>query len=150
MIVQSVFEQQKPIPVKYTCKGEDLSPPLQFKEIPQQAKSLVLLVDDPDAPSGTFDHWIVWNIPPSIHELSEGAKELFDREFQVKQGINGFQQKKYRGPCPPPGKIHHYYFKLYALDTLLDLNEGASKSDVEQAMKGHIVEEAELIGTYQR
>lgn len=150
MIVQSVFEHQMPIPVKYTCKGEDLSPPFQFKEIPKQAKSLVLLMDDPDAPNGTFDHWIVWNIPTSTHALSEGAKELFNQGSQVKQGVNGFQQQKYRGPCPPPGKMHHYYFKLYALDTFLDLKEKASKMDVEQAMKGHIIEKAELIGTYQR
>lgn len=149
-IHSSVFENQKPIPMRYTCEGEDLSPPLTFAGVPQGTKSLVLIVDDPDAPRGTFDHWIVWNIPPTLAGLSEGAKELFSKNSAVKQGLNGFQDKKYRGPCPPPGKPHRYFFKLYALDNLLDLKEGVSKQEVEKAIQGHTLEKAELIGTYQR
>lgn len=150
MIIQSkVFEHQKPIPIRYTCEGEDLSPPLAFSGIPKAAKSLVLIVDDPDAPMGTFDHWIVWNIPPTLTGISEGAKELFENN-KVLQGRNGYGNNFYGGPCPPPGKPHRYFFKLYALDTLINLKEGVSKSEVEKAMKGHILEQAEVIGTYQR
>lgn len=150
MIIESVFEAQQAIPDKYTCEGENLSPPLKFFQIPSGAKSLVVIVDDPDAPHGTFDHWIIWNIPPHLKELSEGAPELEKFSSSVKQGLNGFKKLDYQGPCPPAGKPHHYHFKLYALDTLLDLREGASKQEVEQAMKGHILEHSELIGTYQR
>ncbi len=150
MLIESVFEAQQPIPTKYTCEGENISPPLKFFQIPSGAKSLVLIIDDPDAPRGTFDHWIVWNIPPQVKELSEGAPELKKLASSVKQGSNGYQKLNYQGPCPPAGKPHHYHFKLYALDTLLNLQEGASKQEVEQAMQGHISAYAELIGTYQR
>lgn len=149
MLIQSVFESQQPIPAKYTCDGENVSPPLKFLQIPSDAKSLVLIVDDPDAPHGTFDHWIVWNLPPNLKELSEGAKELLRLSPTPKQGINGFKKSYYQGPCPPPGKPHHYHFKLYALDAQLSLAEGASKQEVEKAIQGHIVDQAELVGTYQ-
>ena len=149
MLIQSVFENQQPIPAKYTCDGEDVSPALQFMNVPEKAKSLAIIVDDPDAPRGTFDHWIIWNLPPDLKKLSEGGKEMKQFSSHPKQGINGFQQTRYRGPCPPPGKPHRYFFKLFALDTLLDLTEGATKQELENAMKGHILEKAELIGTYQ-
>ncbi|CUI16470.1 PEBP family protein [Candidatus Protochlamydia naegleriophila] len=149
MIIESVFESQHPIPSKYTGDGADISPPLKFLQLPSSAKSLALIVDDPDAPRGTFDHWIVWNIPPRLEELSEGAPEL-RVSVESKQGINGFGQSIYRGPAPPPGKPHRYFFKLYALDQELSIPEGSKKTDVEEAMKGHIIERAELIGTYQR
>lgn len=147
MIIQSVFEAQQPIPAKYTCDGENVSPPLQFHQIPQGAKSLVLIVDDPDAPRGTFDHWIVWNLPPNLKELSEGAEEL--HKLMAKQGINGFRKSFYQGPCPPQGKPHHYHFKLYALSKSLELPEGSTKQEVEKAMAPFILEQAELVGTYQ-
>lgn len=147
MLIQSVFENHQPIPAKYTCDGEDISPALKFMNIPHNAKSLAIIVDDPDAPRGTFDHWILWNLPPDLTQLSEGTPEL--KHFSSKQGTNGFQEMNYRGPCPPPGKPHRYFFKLYALDTFLTLPEGAKKSELEEAMKGHILEKAELIGTYQ-
>ena len=149
MLIESIFKSMQPIPVKYTCDGENISPPLRFAQIPSEAQSLVLIVDDPDAPRGTFDHWLVWNLPPDMQELTE------DQEFarlspSPIQGINGFGKTYYQGPCPPSGKPHRYHFKLYALDHLLSLPEGSSKQQLEKAMQGHILAQAELIGTYQR
>lgn len=137
------FQHGKPISKKYTCQGEDVSPELFFYDVPEKAQSLTLIVDDPDAPSGTFDHWIVWNIPASNHHLVQGV--LFPH-----QGKNGFGKVGYKGPCPPPGKVHRYFFKLYALDVNLSLPEGVSKNQVEAAMEGHILAKTELVGTYQR
>jgi Raf kinase inhibitor-like YbhB/YbcL family protein len=149
MLIESVFEAQQPIPAKYTCDGENVSPPLKFLQIPAGAKSLVLIVDDTDAPNGTFDHWIVWNLPPNLNELTEGAEELKRLSSKPKQGINGFGKSYYKGPCPPSGKPHHYHFKLYALNSTISLPESSPKHEIEEAMKGHILEQAELIGTYQ-
>lgn len=142
-ITSPAFADQEKIPPKYACEGGDLSPPLQFDGIPAKAKSLAIIVDDPDAPMGNFDHWIVWNLPPTTRELKEGAPVAH-------QGTNSFGATHYRGPCPPRGKQHHYYFKLYALDTMLDLEAGSTKGALEAAMKGHILRKAELVGTYQR
>lgn len=153
LIESSAFQSQHSIPSQYTFDGENLSPPLKFLQVPSKAASLVLIVDDPDAPHGTFDHWIVWNIPPHIiKELKSGARELELAHLSPHpvQGSNGFGKIGYGGPSPPAGKPHHYHFKLYALDTQLTLKEGASKQDVERAMKGHILEQAELVGLYQR
>lgn len=149
MFIESVFESQQSIPAKYTCDGENVSPPLKFLQIPSEAKTLVLIVDDPDAPRGTFDHWVVWNLPPHLKGLSEGAKELEKFSPPSQQGVNGFNKFDYQGPCPPVGKPHHYHFKLYALDTQLTLKAGSSKKEVEHAMQGHIIEQAELVGIYQ-
>lgn len=137
------FEHTHSIPKKYTCEGQNVSPQLFFEDIPEGCKSLVLLVDDPDAPKGNFAHWIAWNIDPKVKSLDEGVQGLM-------QGVNGFRQNNYRGPCPPPGNAHHYFFKAYALDSVLDLPEGSTKSQVEQAMEGHILSMAELVGTYKR
>jgi Raf kinase inhibitor-like YbhB/YbcL family protein len=150
MLIESVFKSQQPIPTQYTCDGENISPPLNFSQIPPKAKSLALIMDDPDAPKGTFDHWVVWNLPPDIKQLTEDAKELTRLSPSPVQGVNGYGKAYYQGPCPPAGKPHHYHFKLYALDALLSLPEGSSKRQVEEAMKGHILVQAELIGTYQR
>lgn len=150
MLIESVFESQQPIPVKYTCDGENLSPPLTFSQIPPQTASLALVVDDPDAPRGTFDHWIVWNLPPDIKELKEGGKELNHLPSLPIQGMNGFGETFYQGPCPPAGKPHHYHFKLYALDKQISLPEGSSKQQLEKAMQGHILAQTEIVGTYQR
>lgn len=136
------FENQKPIPAKYTCQGEDISPELIISEIPKKTKSLSLIVDDPDAPHGTFDHWITWDITP-VTVIGEGEKI-------GTQGMNGFGVAGYNGPCPPPGSTHHYHFKLYALDTKLNLPEGSLKGQVLKAMEGHILDQAELIGTFYR
>lgn len=150
MIIESVFAHQQTIPSKYTCEGENISPPLRFLQVPSTAKSLVLIVDDPDAPKGIFDHWIMWNIPADVKEIKEGANEKYLAGLHVMQGSNGYKSLQYKGPCPPPGKPHRYFFKLYALDTVLELNQGASKSEVEKGMTGHIIDKTELIGTYQR
>jgi Raf kinase inhibitor-like YbhB/YbcL family protein len=149
MLIESVFKSDQPIPSQYTCDSKNLSPPLHFSQVPPKAKSLALIVDDPDAPHGTFDHWIVWNLPPDIKELTEGAPELTRLSPQPSQGINGFKKSYYQGPCPPAGKPHHYHFKLYALDVQLSLSAGATKQEVEKAMQGHILTQAELVGTYQ-
>jgi Raf kinase inhibitor-like YbhB/YbcL family protein len=142
-IESSAFANKDPIPKQYTCDGVDVSPPLQVSAVPPQTKSLVLIVDDPDAPHGTFDHWIVWNLPPDTKTLTEGGAV-------PREGINGFQDTRYRGPCPPKGKPHRYFFKLYALDKMLTLEEGSPKQAVEQAMQGHVLEQAELVGVYGR
>lgn len=149
MLIESIFKSQQPIPSKYTCDGENISPPLKFSEVPSGAKSLVLIVDDPDAPKGTFDHWIVWNLPPDIKELTENAPELSRLSPPPLQGLNHYAKSYYSGPCPPNG-THRYYFKLYALDSVLTLPEGSPKKIVEEAMKGHILSQTELMGTYER
>ncbi len=135
------FEQEGKIPEIYTCDGKDINPELHISEIPGSAKSLALIVDDPDAPSGTFVHWVMFNIPP--------GEKIAENSAPGKQGSNNFGKTAYGGPCPPSG-THRYYFKLYALDTELDLAEGSSKQELLDAMEGHIVEEAELMGTYAR
>ena len=142
-ISSSAFSDGQSIPAKYTCDGSDTSPPLAFASIPAGAKSLALVVDDPDAPGGTFDHWIVWNIPNGTTTIAEG---------QSPQGIagrNGFGKNGYGGPCPPSGE-HRYFFKLYALDTTLNLQPSSRKADLEKAMKGHILAEAQMMGRYRR
>ena len=142
-IESPAFEHHAFIPKRYTCDGSNVSPPLAFFDIPPKTKSLVLIVDDPDAPTGTFDHWIVWNIAPTTVNLQEKAAIGL-------QGINGYGQANYKGPCPPQGKPHRYFFKLYALDVLIDLPEGSKKSLLEETIEGHILSKAELVGLYQR
>lgn len=142
-VVSPAFENHQPIPNKYTCQGEDVSPQLNLSQIPPNTKTLAIIVEDPDAPGGTFDHWIAWNIAPPANVIEEGVS--FPH-----QGRNTYNQKRYRGPCPPPGQPHRYYFKVYALDKILDLPDGAKKNELEKAMQGHILDHAELIGTYQR
>lgn len=143
-IVSPAFEAKGMVPAKYTCDGADVSPPLAFEGVPGNAKSLALIVDDPDAPRGTWVHWVVWNIDPKTGQLAEGAAPA-----GAKQGMNDFRKKAYGGPCPPSG-THRYLFKLYALDTLLTLSQAAGKRDLEKAMKGHILDQAETVGLYGR
>lgn len=140
-IKSSAFLHEKPIPKKYTCQGEDLNPPLEIQDIPKEAKSLVLIVDDPDAPRRTFVHWVVYNIPPQ--------KSIKEKSIPGTLGMNDFQRQSYGGPCPPLG-LHRYFFKLYAVDALLPLKEGATKEQVEKAMQGHILAQASLVGLYQK
>ena len=145
-LTSSSFENNDKIPSKYTCDGENISPPLNFSDIPPEAKSLVLIMDDPDAmkPAGkVWDHWIVFNIPPETEEVSEG------NEPQGTQGTTSFGSTGYGGPCPPDSE-HGYIFKLYALDSELELSEGERKADIETAMTGHIIKESKLIGRYER
>lgn len=138
------FENDKNIPSKYTCDGEDINPPLEWDNIPEGAKSLVLIVDDPDAPSGNWDHWLVWNIDPSVKSIQEGEVP----EGAV-LGMNDFNKTEWGGPCPPSG-VHRYQFKLYALDTILNIPSGSRKSELEEAMKGHILDQSVLVGLYSR
>ena len=143
-LTTTAFENNGAIPVKYTCQGQDISPPLEIADVPEKAKSLALVMDDPDAPKGTWDHWIVWNIPRDTTAIAEG------KEPKGVAGTNSFSKTGYRGPCPPKGPAHRYVFKLYALDTELDIKEGSRKAELEKAMKGHIVTKAQLIGKYAR
>lgn len=137
------FRDGEKIPQEHTCDGNDSSPHLVIRDVPGGTKSLVILMDDPDAPMGTFDHWVVWNIPPTTREIPKGT------EPEGVQGITSFGKEGYGGPCPPSGS-HRYFFKLYALDSKLDISEGSTKRDVEQSMEGHVVDEAQLMGTYER
>ena len=142
-VISQEFIQHQPIPERFTCKGANVSVPLKFTDVPAGTVSYALIVDDPDAPHGTFTHWIAWNIPASPPEIKEGTPA-------PREGKNSYNVVGYKGPCPPPGKPHRYFFKVYALDTMLDLEQGADKSLLEEAMQGHILDHAELVGTFQR
>ena len=145
-LTSTAFKHGGKIPSKYTCEGENISPPLKIEDAPLDIKSLVLIMDDPDAvkPTGKiWVHWVVFNIPPETEEILEGEQP----KGIAGEGTRG--ELEYRGPCPPDGE-HRYFFKLYALDEELSLKEGATKEDVEEAMEGHILEEAELIGKYKK
>ncbi|MFH1519197.1 MAG: YbhB/YbcL family Raf kinase inhibitor-like protein [Candidatus Omnitrophota bacterium] len=149
-IQSSVVDNKGYIPDRYTCDAQDFSPPLGFGNVPVNTVSFVLIYDDPDGPFKIWVHWVAFNIPAAVKGLSEGIlKEELDR-LSVVQGINDFGKVGYQGPCPPPGKAHRYSFKLYALDTMLPLKEGVSKKEVIEAMQGHIIAEARLVGLYQR
>jgi Raf kinase inhibitor-like YbhB/YbcL family protein len=142
-ITSSVFQQGGNIPSKFTCDGADTSPPLQIQEVPPTAKSLVLIVDDPDAPSGLFTHWIIWNISPQASTIAEGSAP------KGVEGMNDFGKSRYGGPCPPSG-THRYFFKIFALDKELDLPAGSKRAQLDAAMKGHVIAQGELMGRYSR
>jgi len=138
------FNPSALIPAKYTCDGQDVNPPLLIENIPAETKSLALIVDDPDAPAGTWVHWVVWNISPATSEIKEHSLPSGAQE-----GMTDFRRRGYGGPCPPSG-THRYFFKLYALDTMLSLSPNATKAALESSMKGHILSQAELMGLYKR
>ena len=140
-IASSAFQHNQMIPKKYTCQGEDINPPLDITGVPSGAKSLVLIVDDPDAPMKTWVHWVVFNIPVAEH--------IAENSILGKQGYNDFGRNDWGGPCPPSG-THRYFFKIYALDSTLNLKEGSKKQEVEKAMQGHLLGQAELIGLYKK
>ena len=142
-ITSSAFQQAASIPSKFTCDGANTSPPLQISDVPSEAKSLVLIVDDPDAPGGLFTHWIVWNISPQTSTVAEGSTP------KGVQGTNDFGKSGYGAPCPPSG-THRYYFKIFALDRELDLPIGAQRSQFDAAIKGHVIAQGELMGRYSR
>ncbi len=146
----SAFEQGHTIPARHTCDGEDVSPPLRWEHVPSNAISLALICDDPDAPAGTWTHWLIYDIPPEIDTLAEGIPADEMLPFGARQGQNSFGRIGYGGPCPPRGSSHRYFFTLYALDTRLDLPPGASKQAVQAALDGHVVGEGQLMGVYQR
>lgn len=143
-IASPAFPNNGMIPSKYTCDGTDVNPPLSFDTIPEKSKSLALIVDDPDAPRGTWVHWVVWNIGPGTKIIAENSVP-----HGALQGTNDFRRQGYGGPCPPSG-THRYFFKLYALDASLSLKAGATKAQLEEAMKGHVLGLSELIGLYRR
>jgi Raf kinase inhibitor-like YbhB/YbcL family protein len=138
------------IPRAFTCEGEDRSPALEWSDAPPGTKTLALIVDDPDAPVGNWVHWVIYNIPGTTRALTGGVEKKEQLADGSRQGRNDFRKTGYNGPCPPPGKAHRYFFKLYALSTELTLAAGASKSDVERAMGAHILGHAEWMGRYQR
>ncbi|MDA8424112.1 MAG: YbhB/YbcL family Raf kinase inhibitor-like protein [Nitrospiraceae bacterium] len=138
------FKHHDRIPARYTCDDADISPPLMIENVPAGAQSLSLIVDDPDAPRGMWVHWVVWNIGPDTKEIKERSVPPGAAE-----GVNDFRKQSYGGPCPPSG-THRYFFKLYALDTMLALGANATKGDLERAMKGHILAQTELVGLYKR
>lgn len=146
----TAFKPGGEIPKKFTCDGPDASPALTWNEPPAGTQSFTLIMDDPDAPGGTWVHWVVYDLPPGTRELPEGVPKVGEIQGGGQQGRNDFPKIGYGGPCPPPGKPHRYFFKLYALDAKLNLKAGATKRDVEQAMKGHILTQAELMGRYGR
>lgn len=149
-LTSSAFGDGKPIPAKYTCQGDNVSPPLTITDVPTGAQSLVLICDDPDAatdpngPGGTFDHWVIYDIAPDATEIAEDSIPP-----EGIQGVNGKSEARYTGPCPPTGQ-HRYFFKLYALDTALGLAPGATTEEVESALAGHVMAQTELIGTYEQ
>jgi len=149
-ITSSSFAEGEPIPSKYTCDGENISPPLSWDNAPAGTKSSALICDDPDAPVGTWVHWVLYDLPATITELREETETKEELLNGGRQGRNDFKQIGYGGPCPPKGGPHRYYFKIYALDLELNLKSGATKSEVEDAMKGHLLAEGKLMGTYQR
>jgi hypothetical protein len=139
------FKDQEYIPAKYSCEGKNINPLLKIENVPAGTNSLTLIVDDPDAPLGTFTHWVLFNIPPQTRQIGEN-----ETPPESLQGKNSAGSSKYTGPCPPPGKIHHYHFKLFALDAILDLKEGVGKVDVEKSIRNHILAQISLVGLFKR
>ncbi len=149
-ISSSAFSAGEAIPKKFTCDGPDVSPKLAWSDPPAKPQSFALIMDDPDAPGGTWVHWVLYDLPADTKELAEAVAKQEQLANGARQGRNDFGKVGYGGPCPPPGKPHRYFFKLYALDAKLNLKAGASKADVERAMKSHILAQAELMGRYSR
>lgn len=141
-VSSQAFREGGSIPAAFACDGKDVSPPLTIDDVPRNAKSLALIVDDPDAPSGVFTHWVMYNIDPGTREIPEDSVPR-----GAVQGTNSFKKQQYRGPCPPSG-THRYFFKVFALDAKLDVDPNKGKKGVEEAIKGHVLEEAELMGRY--
>jgi Raf kinase inhibitor-like YbhB/YbcL family protein len=144
------FSNGGEIPKKFTCSGPDVSPQLSWTEPPAGTKTFALLVDDPDAPAGTWNHWAIWNLPASARSLPEGVGQSRRLPDGSQQGLNDFRKTGYNGPCPPANKPHRYHFQLFALDTKVSLNPDAGKPELEAAMKGHILAQAEWMGTFHR
>ena len=148
-ITSSAFSQGDSIPKLYTCKGKDISPPLGWTEVPDGTESFVLISDDPDAPMGTWVHWVCYNIPGSVRKLPEGVDKNVNPDSGGIQGMTSFGRPGYGGPCPPSG-THRYFFKLYALNVTISLGNNAGKAEVLRVMKGHVLAEAELMGTFRK
>lgn len=149
-LTSRAFEAGGAIPRRFTCDGEDVSPPLEWRDAPTAAASFVLVVDDPDAPRATWVHWLLYDLPAGFVELPDGVPPDRQLGSGARQGVNDFRKVGYGGPCPPPGPAHRYFFRLYALDVKLGLRAGARRAELEQAMKGHVMDQAELMGRYGR
>jgi len=146
-VSSAAFAGGAPVPVDYTCDGpNDRSPPLAWSELPNTAKTIAIVVDDPDAPSGTFTHWIAWNLTPDTRSLPDGANVATASGVS---GENDFGKAGYSGPCPPKGKLHHYHFKIFGLDTSLALKSDAKRASLDAAMASHVVAQGDLVGTFQ-
>jgi Raf kinase inhibitor-like YbhB/YbcL family protein len=149
-LTSTAFKAGEAIPKKHSCDGADVSPPLAWTDPPAGTKSFALVCDDPDAPRGTWVHWVIWDVVPSARGFPEGVKPSATLPDGGNQGTNDFKKIGYGGPCPPPGSVHRYFFKLHALDRTLDLAPGATKAALEKAMEGHTLGRAELMGRYAR
>ncbi|MGA9452671.1 MAG: YbhB/YbcL family Raf kinase inhibitor-like protein [Verrucomicrobiia bacterium] len=149
-ITSTAFADGQPIPAKYTCDGNDISPPLQWTNTPANTKSFALIADDPDAPMGTWVHWVAYDLPANTTGLPEDVAKTQTLAGGAKQGLNDFRRIGYGGPCPPSGKPHRYFFKIYALDAVLNLKPGLTKRELLKVTNGHVLAEGQLMGTYQR
>jgi Raf kinase inhibitor-like YbhB/YbcL family protein len=149
-LTSPAFTHGSAIPAVYTCEGEDISPPLVWSGGPVERRSLALICDDPDAPRGTWVHWVLYNLPGECVELGQAVPPVPELPSGARQGRNDFGNIGYGGPCPPPGKPHRYSFRLYAIDIMLNLPHGVSKAELERAMADHVVGQGTLMGTYQR
>jgi Raf kinase inhibitor-like YbhB/YbcL family protein len=150
VLKSTAFAPGAEIPKKHSCEAADVSPALEWSGAPARTVSFALIMDDPDAPAGTWVHWVLWNLPASAHELPEAVAKQDQLGDGTRQGRNSSRKIGYNGPCPPPGKPHRYFFRLYALEEKLDLAPGANSSDLQEAMKGHVLIQAEYMGTYRR
>ena len=148
-VTSNAFKDGGMIPGKYTCDGDDMSPPIDWSGLPPETKSIAMISDDPDAPMGTWVHWVIFNMPPQLKGLPEDVQPDKVLENGAVQGMNDSRQIGYGGPCPPAG-VHRYFFKVYALDTKVSLGPAATKKDLEKAMVGHILSEGQLMGRYKR
>ncbi len=148
-LTSSAFKNGGTIPEQYTCSGRNESPALEWTGVPRGTRSLVLILDDPDAPMGTFVHWVIYNVSPAVEGLPEGVSATASIAGSA-QGVNGSGAIGYTGPCPPPGKPHHYHFRLYALDRKLEVQAEVTAQQVEKAIKGHVLGSTELIGIFER
>jgi Raf kinase inhibitor-like YbhB/YbcL family protein len=148
-IITSAFRNGDSIPKKLTCDGPDVSPPLSWTDPPAKTKSFAIIADDPDAPGGMWVHWVLYDLPADTRKLPEGLAKNPRLPNGALQGRNDFGKTGYNGPCPPRGSVHRYFFKLYALDSQTGLKAGATKADLERAMNGHILAQAQIIGTFQ-
>ena len=148
-LTSAAFADGEKIPVRFTCEGDDVSPPLQWSGAPVETRSFVLFVEDPDAPRDTWVHWVLYNIHGAAVELNQAVPTLPETPSGARHGRNTAGDTAYAGPCPPPGKPHRYFFRLYALDIMLNLQPGATRAEVEQAMQQHILAQGTLMGTYQ-
>lgn len=146
----SAFKAGADIPHQFTCDGSNISPALNWGAPPEGTQSFVLIMDDPDAPRGTWVHWVLYDLPGTERDLPEGVAPKGTLPSSARQGLNDFRKTGYGGPCPPPGPAHRYYFRLYALDTELHLKAGATRAQIERSIRGHVLAHAELMGQYRR